>query len=697
MMSGGVVTHPPRPSRAARARAVIARLPATLGVVVLLLAVGVVGQGLWTPVTAQPWWEELSYGLPAFGAGQWWTPLTGTFLVVSPLVYVPTLLSFLGMAFLEWRRGWRTALLFFGVGQLVAVLAAAGLIWLGAALPWPWAIELAGTRDAGPSGGTMACIAACAGLLPSPWRQRLWVVVFGYAVIGVLFIGTLADLEHAVAVSLVLVATRSFRIRRASVRERRLLASAVSLALGAVQILGLITSTNGPFGPTEAFDGPWIDVAVDAALILAVTNALRRGRRWAWLATLGVASLNIASAVAYVALRVAAPDAPWEVTGGNTSVAIASSLLWLPFLAYLLATRGAFTSKRRRDLRGEPGDSPTADDVRDLLGRTGGGSLSWMTTWDGMQYLRTVDGIVPYQKHLGVAVALADPLGSPGSVPASVRAFIAAAERDAVVPCFFSASAVTRDAVPAGWRSLIIADDTIVDLRGLAFTGKAWGHVRTALNRADREGVTFRMSTLKDEPWGVRQQIRAISDSWVGEKDLPEMRFTLGTLHEAEDPAVRIALAVSSTGDVEGFLSWLPIFGPDRRVRGWTLDLMRRRDGGFAPVMEFLIGASARQFATEEAEVMSLSGSPLAHEPGPEEGQIAHVLGQLSSALEPVYGFTSLHRFKQKFRPRYEPMRLLYRDEGDLARIAPALTRAFLPDATLRQYAAAGIDMVRGS
>jgi lysylphosphatidylglycerol synthetase-like protein (DUF2156 family) len=41
----------------------------------------------------------------------------------------------------------------------------------------------------------------------------------------------------------------------------------------------------------------------------------------------------------------------------------------------------------------------------------------------------------------------------------------------------------------------------------------------------------------------VQQQLRAISEAWVGDKDLPEMRFTLGTLDEAEDPAVRLAKA----------------------------------------------------------------------------------------------------------------------------------------------------------
>lgn len=685
---------PPRGVGTGRIARLVSRLPATTSVVVALLVVGVLGHGLWRPVADQAWWDTFAYGLPSLQAGAWWTPLTGTFLVAHPAIYVPTLLSFAGMAYLEWRRGWRVALAWFSGGQLAGILISALLLWLGAQLPWPWAIALASVRDVGPSAGTMACLAVCASLLPSPWRQRVWVLLIGYVTVGLLFLGTLADIEHAVAVVIALAITRSLRIRRASLREQRLLASVISLCLGAVQILSLVVPTSGPFGETEAFDGPWLDVLVDAALILLVTNGLRHGRRWAWLATVAVASVNVASVAAYIALRIVDADALAAITGRSTGVAIAGSVLWLLFLVFLIAVRHAFAARRRRRRRGTV--PPTVEEVRHLLKTQGGGPLSWMTTWEGMQYLRTGTGIVAYQEHLGVAIALADPLGPSDGLDDSVRTFIATMEKDAIIPCFFSASEATKDAVPPGWRSLIIAEDTIVDLPGLSFTGKQWAHVRTAMNRAEREGVTVRLSTLAEEPWGVRQQIRSVSESWVGDKDLPEMRFTLGTLHEAEDPAVRLALAVSSVGDVEGFLSWLPVFGSDGAVRGWTLDLMRRREGGFGPVMELLIGASAKQFADEGAETMSLSGAPLAHQPTADEGTIARLLSQLSSALEPVYGFSSLHRFKQKFHPRYEPIYLLYRDEGDLARIGPALLRAFLPGATLRQFAAAGIEMARG-
>ncbi|WP_103663469.1 bifunctional lysylphosphatidylglycerol flippase/synthetase MprF [Microbacterium sp. CJ77] len=683
----------PTPTHPARSFGSVARtVPATLALLVLIIAVGLVGQGLWRPVTEQPWFEAVAYGLPALEAGKWWTPFTGTFFVAHPVVYIPTLLSLVGLGYLEMKRGTRIAALYFGFGQLFAIFATAAFLMFASLLPWPWAITLAGQLDVGASGGTMACIAASIGLLAAPWRQRGWVIVFAYAAISLLLLGSLADVEHAFAIVLVLLIDRSFRIQRTTIREQRLLAFAVILSLAVIQILSLLLPTNGPFGPTAPLDGPWLDVAIDTVVVLLVSRGLRLGRRWAWILTVLWAGVNLLVAVAIIVLFALYPAEVIDVYG-DPDVALATSILWALFFVYLLMVRRAFRATRRRRI-GE-GSAVSNDEVRALIRQEGGGNLSWMATWDGLRYLRTGEGMVAFQHRLGVAIALADPLGPPASVPDSVATFVRTTEGQGLIPCFFSSSQVTRDAMPDGWRALVIADDTIVDLPGLEFTGKAWSYVRQALNRGERDGMTFRLTSMAAEPWGVRQQLRAISESWVGDKGLPEMRFTLGTLQEAEDPDVRIALAIAPNGDVDGFLSWLPVYGTGGTVQGWTLDLMRRRDGGFGPVMEFLIGSSARDFAAEGALTLSLSGAPLAHEASPDEGAIAQLLTSLSSALEPVYGFRSLHRFKTKFNPRYEPIYLLYRDEGDLTRIAAGLTRAFLPDATLRQFATAGVDMLR--
>ncbi|MEZ3161858.1 DUF2156 domain-containing protein [Microbacterium sp. BWT-B31] len=674
---------------------VVGRLPATLSMIVAILVVGVASAGLWSPFTQSPLWDAVAYGLPALEAGRWWTPFTGTFFVNEPWVFIPTIIGFFGMAYLEWKRRWVVALAYYWIGQLFAVLATALLLWGLSQFEWQWAQTQAAALDVGASGGTMACIAAAVGLFVAPWRVRGWLVLLSFVFVTMLFWGSLDDIEHLVAVLLILFVDRSLHVQRTTVREQRLIAFIAIVVLGLIQIITALVPTDGPFGPTDPASGGALDIAIDTVVIAVVANGLRRGRFWAWVVSVVIASLNLVWGAFILALISAFSQVAVEQRiDGETELALASAALWAVMLIYLIWVRRAFRAKRRSTLGHEP--VPTVADVKAALHAHGGGTLSWMTTWDGNEYARAGEGIVAYQRRAGVALALADPIGAEASREASVREFIRNAESAGLVPCFFSADEATRAAVPSTWRSMIVADDTIVDLPGLEFTGKRWNSVRTALNRAGREEMTFRMTRLTDETWGIKAQLRGISEMWVGDKGLPEMGFTLGTLTEAADPEVRLALAISPDGDVDGFLSWLPVYGEGGRVRGWTLDLMRRREGGFGPVMEFLIGSSARQFSDEGADFASLSGAPLAHDYPPDAGMIAALSDRLAEALEPVYGFRSLHRFKEKFHPRYETLYLLYRDEADLTRIGAGLTRAFLPDATLRQFAEAGIGLARG-
>jgi phosphatidylglycerol lysyltransferase len=686
-----------RPSAMVRTLSLVSRTRGTLVAVGIMLVVGSATGALWHSIENRPAWNWVAYGLPAFEAGRWWTPVVGTFVVAHPALYLVTLLSFVGMAYLEYRRGWRVALLYFGIGQLFAIFGAALILWLVALTPSPWGHIVAAQLSAGPSGGTVACLAAAIGLLGALWRVRAWLVLLALGFVSVLFLGRLDDIQHALAMLIVLSVDRSLRIQHTTVREQRLIAFLSIVSIGVVELIALLVRTHGPFGLTRPAHGSFLDIATDLVLIVFVANGLRHGRRWAWIVTLSFAIFNVFTGILLLLLVILEG---WRVAGttidGNPSLSLATTVLWMAAAVYLIWVRGAFRAsrRRRRMLGAQP--IPDATEVKALVREHGGGNLSWIATWEDQTFARVPSGIISYQRRAGVALALGDPLGSARGRASATREFIDLAESSGLVPCFFGAGEATKDAVPPSWRSLVVADDTIVDLPGLAFTGKRWNSVRTSINKAEREGETFRLSHLKSEPWGVQAQMRAISESWVGDRGLPEMSFTLGTLVEAEDPDVRLALAVSPQGDVDGFLSWMPVYAPGGTVRGWTLDLMRRREGGFGPVMEYLIAQSAVAFRDEGAEFMSLSGAPLAHDYPPGAGMIADLSDRLAEALEPVYGFRSLHRFKQKFHPRYEQLYLLYRDEVDLTRVSAALTRAFLPDATLRQFAGAGIDLMLG-
>ncbi|TQK70160.1 bifunctional lysylphosphatidylglycerol flippase/synthetase MprF [Nocardioides sp. SLBN-35] len=312
------------------------------------------------------------------------------------------------------------------------------------------------------------------------------------------------------------------------------------------------------------------------------------------------------------------------------------------------------------------------------LRREGGGTLSWMTTWPGVRYLYDPrgQGYLAYRRHLGVALALGDPIGTPDWRARAAGEFAAFCADEHLVPSHFAVTGPVARAV--GGHSLQIGEDTLLDLPDLEFRGKRWQDVRTARNRAARDGIRFELVVLADADPRIVAQVREISDAWLRRQRTPELGFTLGGVDHAMDPRVRVALALDADDRVHGFLSWLPVHAGQGHIDGWTLDLMRRPDDGFRPVIEFLIAESCLAFRAEGARVVSLSAAPLARSTGEPDGWLQRVLERSARVLEPLYGFASLHAFKAKFSPRCETLHLTYRSLAELPRIGAAVLVAYL-------------------
>ena len=70
-----------------------------------------------------------------------------------------------------------------------------------------------------------------------------------------------------------------------------------------------------------------------------------------------------------------------------------------------------------------------------------------MTTWPENRHMITGDGesYLAFRKHAGVAVALGDPVGPPGSTEATINAFVQLCDQAAMVPYIFSCTQLTTD------------------------------------------------------------------------------------------------------------------------------------------------------------------------------------------------------------------------------------------------------------
>ena len=693
-----------------RPLAAVRAIPFTALVVAAMLIAGVASGTLWHSLSAMPLSSEVSYGLPAFEAGRWATLVTGLPFAREPWHYaVLVVVVIVLVGFAELRLGTRRAVALTLGLQVGSVLAAAGLIAVLRTLDWTWADYVAGQTSVSLWPGAVGAASAATVTLHSPWRARVRAFLVLSAVLLLLYEGLLGDIETAIAVVAGLLAGPLLKGRlprpglpRLTRREWRLVAAATFVVTAAVRVVVLVTpDADAPLRMGDGSPVDWTQVLFGVALPLALAEGLRRGRRPAWRIAVTLAALaTLVEVLAVGALSAVLLGANLDVqVGGDVwGEYVADAVLWLFSLSVLLLGRAAFRGTPRRSRREAARTSETdRDAARRVLHEVGGGRLSWMTTWEGnfWQFAADGTGYVAYQPRAGIALALGDPVApDPSARGAMADQFVDATTRDGLEPCFFSVTAETAQWAHAhGWHSVRVAEEAVIALPGLEFKGKHWQDVRSALNRATKEGVQFRLGTLSAMPRGIITQVRAISEEWVGDKGLPEMGFTLGGVDEALDPEVRVGLAVDGEGTVHGVTSWLPVLRAGGGAEGWTLDVMRRLPDGFRPVTEFLIASSCVAFRDEGASFASLSGAPLAGDPDehPDAGNLDRLLAWLGEQMEPLYGFRSLDSFKAKFSPRHEPLFLVYREEAALPRIGIALTRAYLPDASLFDLASAGL------
>ena len=352
-------------------------------------------------------------------------------------------------------------------------------------------------------------------------------------------------------------------------------------------------------------------------------------------------------------------------------------VLWMPLVAW--AGTLALVLRALLALPRIPASSPL-DDLTPLLRAHGGGTLGWMNMWEGNQvWVSPFDEAgVAYRGAGGVALTVTDLAYEEGKASQAIAEFSSFAATAGLTPALYSVHEdLAYAARDEGWTIMQVAEESLLDLPGLAFKGKVYQDVRTAMNHATREGVEARWTTWDECPQGWKDQITVISQAWSSDKALPEMGFTLGGVRELAIPETRILVAIDADSTIHAVTSWLPVYRRGQVV-GLTLDVMRRRATGWRPAIEFLIGKAALAAQEEGLEFLSLSGAPLRRS-ADDTSAFGPLTDALAAIMEPLYGFTSLHAFKRKFKPRTQPLYLAVPEPASLATVGLAISHAYVP------------------
>lgn len=330
----------------------------------------------------------------------------------------------------------------------------------------------------------------------------------------------------------------------------------------------------------------------------------------------------------------------------------------LPWIAYGLVLLGLV-------LLLQPVVAPAAgaadrERLRRLVSRWGANPISHLAL-HGPSSTFWLDGsaCVAYSVRAATAIALGDPIAPAERQADAVRAFVRHCDGRGWNCAFYQ---VADDAPyrALGLTMVPVGVDAVVRTDGFDLTGRQRASVRYAVRQCARIGVTFRFTSAPDALEEHSRQISDLSGSWLGGGKTPEAGFSVGKLATLHDPDIAVGLAFDARGELQGFVSWLPV--PARA--GWTLDLMRRRPDGVGGVMEALIAASLREAAARGIEEVSLGLVPFS----------------LEGAPAGLFRRTrSLRHFKAKFAGEWQDRYLAVSSTAAVPEVLLALMMVHLP------------------
>lgn len=328
-----------------------------------------------------------------------------------------------------------------------------------------------------------------------------------------------------------------------------------------------------------------------------------------------------------------------------------------------------------------PSESVRARVIVEAHGRS---ALARLTLLGDKSYYFSPGGsVVAYVAEGWVAAALGDPIGPPEDAALAITGFREFCAQNDWLPAFWGALPdYLEDYQAAGFKSLGVGHEGIIDLATFTLSGKDNKNLRAEANRLTRLGyhAEIHQPPLPD---ALLKELRAISDEWLTLMHGREKRFFLGWF---DDEYLRHA-PVIAVHTPAGVISAFANVVPEYQLNEITIDLMRRRPEVESGTMDFLFVSLFEWAKTQGYASFNLGLSPLSgigeH---PDDPAAERTLHYIYEHINQFYNFKGLREFKAKFHPRWSPRYLVYPGPASLPAIALTLNRISSGDDFIWDY-----------
>ncbi len=287
-------------------------------------------------------------------------------------------------------------------------------------------------------------------------------------------------------------------------------------------------------------------------------------------------------------------------------------------------------------------------------------------------FLSSGSSFVSYRVERGVALVLGEPVGPQAQWPHLINEFRSYChQHDWDVAFIYVSAAALAMFESAGWRSLKIGEDAVVETNSFATKTAHSRHFRGVVNKFERLGYNFEYSA-PPQSVPVLRQMAGVERSWLRTPGRRERGFGLGFYDTGYLRRSPLFLLRDPAGQLVAFANEVHSYDPLRA----TVDLMRQRQQGETGAMDYLLTQIIGHFAAAGVPEFNLGLAPLAgvggsaREPSLEE----RIIGMAARLGIGGFSYEGLRRFKNKFEPGWEPRYLVYeRGPAGLARTATAV------------------------
>ena len=242
-------------------------------------------------------------------------------------------------------------------------------------------------------------------------------------------------------------------------------------------------------------------------------------------------------------------------------------------------------------------------------------------------------------------IVMGEPAGLKEERRELLWAFAGMADSYGGAAVFYSVSeAVLGDLATMGLAVRKVGETAVIEVADFSMEGKSKQNLRTAVNRAEREGGSFEV--LPPGSVGpIVDELRAVSDAWLKMHEGTEKAFSLGRFDPAYLDLTPLAV-VRSEGRIVAFANLLT--APDEAA----VDLMRYAPDAPHGVMDYLFTRCTQWAKDQGMARFDLGMAPLS---GLEDRRMAPVFARVGALVYDeggaLYGFQGLRSYKAKFAP----------------------------------------------